>query len=113
MSHPNSPIYDDQWQHNYDIIHQYNVWLLPLYILRPPFSKKSFPVSWVGKRKRQSGGRESFFFSNFISYKLECTEGKSNKNNFYPPGQWTGNDFLFEDGLIIISFLFSYFSFLC
>ena len=34
-------------------------------IIRPPLSKKSFPVCRVGK-KSQSGGRESFFPPDFI-----------------------------------------------
>ena len=45
----------------------------------PHLSKKLFPVSRVGKKKSQSGGRESFFFPNFIFNKLECTGGKSKK----------------------------------
>ena len=43
----------------------------PCYVMRPPLGKKSFPVSRVGKKKSQSGGLESFFFSNFIFYKVQ------------------------------------------
>ena len=52
---------------------------------RPPLSKKLFPVSRVGKKKSQSGGRESsfFFFPNFIFYKLECTGGGESKGFFF------------------------------
>ena len=42
-------------------------------IVRPPLSKKLFPVSWVGKKK--ASGESFFLFLNFIFYKLECTEG--------------------------------------
>ena len=53
-----------------------------IYVLRPPLSKKLFPVRRVGTKKSQSGGRESFlFFPNFIFYKLECTGGKVKKKN--------------------------------
>ena len=31
-------------------------------VARPHLSKKSFLGSWVGKKKSQSGGRESFSF---------------------------------------------------
>ena len=62
-----------------------------------------------GEKNGQSGGRD--FFPNFIFYKLECTGGnrgggelKDEKKKFYlqvldPVGRWTGNTFLFEDGL--------------
>ena len=68
-----------------------------------------------GEKNGQSGGWDFFsFFPNFIFYKLEYTEGKRNKKKiggkdgekrFYPQvldpvSQWTGNAFLFEDGLI-------------
>ena len=40
--------------------------------VRPPLSKKSFPVCRLGGGNGQSGGRDFFFFfSNFIFYKLE------------------------------------------
>ena len=59
--------------------------------LRPPLSKKSFPVGRVGKKTAsREVGIFFFFFPNFNFFKLECTEGKVKK---------TGNDFLFEDGL--------------
>ena len=50
-------------------------------------------------------GRSGFFFFFLISFffKQECTGGKLKKKSsrpiFSPPGRWTGNDFLFEDGL--------------
>ena len=75
-----------------------------------------FPVSRVGKKK-PVGRSGIFFFSNFIFYKLECTGGKREKKKnlkigkkkfqsalFSPPGRWTGNDFLFEDGLMTCSY---------
>ena len=72
-------------------------------------------VSCVQGREKigQSGGRDFFFFPNFIFYRLEYTGGKSKKINiffpkkkkkfqsalFSPPGRWTGNHFLFKAGL--------------
>ena len=81
--------------------------------IRPPLSKKLFPVDRVGK-KVQSGGRDfSSFLPNSILYKLECTgRGVKKKNSFEnmkkkeshsalfsPTGWWTGNIFLFKGGL--------------
>ena len=70
-------------------------------------------------KKSPSGGRESFFFFffNFFFYKIECSGGEEVKNIFLfenrkkkfqwalfrPPGRWTGNTFLFEDGLTDLS----------
>ena len=48
--------------------------------IRPPLSKKSFPVGRVGGKNCQSGGRNfSLFFPNFNFIKLECTGGKVKK----------------------------------
>ena len=56
--------------------------LIGLRYMGPLLSKRSFPVSRMGQKKSQSGGRNLFFFSNFIFYKLECTGGKSEKKNW-------------------------------
>ena len=82
---------------------------------RPPLSKKSFPVSQVGKKKSQSGIFFFFFFPNFIFYKLECTGGGGGevKQKKSRPPDWlilavtrrTGNDFSLKDGLTFQSFL--------
>ena len=47
-----------------------------LHNLRPPLSKRSFPVCQVGKKRRD--GRSGFFlfFPNFIFPKLECAGGE-------------------------------------
>ena len=90
--------------------------LISLLNLRPPLSKKLFPVGRVGKKKasREVGNLFSFFSPNFIFYKLEHSGGKVKKKKdfenrkkfqyalFSPPGRWTGNNFLFEDGLMQI-----------
>ena len=80
--------------------------------IRPPLSKKTFPVGRVGKKNASREVGIFFFFPNLIFFKLECTGGKVKKNcfekmkkrvpvgPFSPPGRWTGNDFLFEDGLM-------------
>ena len=47
--------------------------------MRPPLSKKLFPVSRVGKKKANREVRNLFFFPNFIFYKLECTGEKKFK----------------------------------
>ena len=79
--------------------------------LRPPLSKKSFPVGRVGKKNSWKVG--IFFFSNFFFFKLECTGGEVKKKLFEkmkkkvlsavldPPGRYTGNYFLFKGGLIL------------
>ena len=53
---------------------------------RPPLSKKSFPVSRVSKKNGQSGGRDFFFFSNFVFYKLQCTSWESKKKIVFKGG---------------------------
>ena len=51
--------------------------------VRPPLSKKLFPVTRVGKIKLVGRSGIFFFFPNFIFYKQESTEGKSKKINIY------------------------------
>ena len=50
--------------------------------LRPPLSKKMFPVFWVGK-KRPVGRSESFFFFFLFFFSLECTGGGGVENNLF------------------------------
>ena len=63
--------------------------------IRPPLSKKLFPVSRVGRKKASREVGNLFFSPNFIFYKLECTGGGGEVKKQF----WTGNYFLFEDGL--------------
>ena len=51
--------------------------------LRPPLSKKLFPVGRVGKKKASREVGNLFFFPNFIIYKLEYTGGKGKKKLFF------------------------------
>ena len=50
--------------------------------MRPPLSKKSFPVFRVGKK---TASREVwiFFGPNLIFYRLECTGGKVKKKGIF------------------------------
>ena len=48
--------------------------------IRPPLSKKSFPVGQVGpKTASREVGIFFFFFPNFNYFKLECTGGEVKK----------------------------------
>ena len=51
--------------------HFFGVTLVSFILIRPPLSKKSFPVSRVGKKKASREVGNPFFFF----YKLECTGG--------------------------------------
>ena len=49
--------------------------------LRPPLSKKSFPVGRVGEKNCQSRGRDFFFFPNLNFSKTRMYREKGKKKN--------------------------------
>ena len=51
--------------------------------VRPPISKKLFPVGRVGKKEASREVGNLFFSPNFIFYKLVCTGGGGSKKKIF------------------------------
>ena len=66
----------------HNVRHVKNFFRNTAYIVRPPLSKKLFPVFRVGKKTPSREVGNLFYFPNFIFYKLECTGGKIGKKKF-------------------------------